>query len=345
MIDEKTQNLINERFLELPNEIQDAITDSDWQQEVRNIVSKNKLLIDQGLVIENETFLMMLGVENPKNYTKNIKKEAKLTNEQAVNIALDVDEKILKKIKSKIIENQEKNMGMENNPLKDIIGPAKEVNEAIPDIDINLEDDNEVDSDRKDLINELGSDIEIEQDETEEELAERSQFEQISQNNKEKGGSTEIPNNLPTKDVVEKTIESKKIELSGDMKPNPRFIETDLPKQSDNLPSLEPVRTLESDSENRDEIVSSKLAGSEIKKPDTKPNTTNTDQEDNIKHKESITSPKEPEKADSYKEIIKESDIDSEISKKIPQKPETETKKNEGIPQKKVSDPYRESFE
>jgi len=315
MIDKKTQNLINERLLELPREIQDAITNSDWQQEVREIVSKNNLLIDQGLAIENETFLMMLGIENPKNYTKNIKKEAKLTNEQAVGVAIDVDEKILRKIKSKIIENEEKALGMENNPLKDIIGPAKEVNEAIPDIDINLEDD--AVSERRDLINELGGDIEIEQEETEEELAERNQFEQLSQTQKEKEISTETPDNIPVEKNTEKTLQSNKIPIIDS--PNPRFIDTNFSSKNDNLPILESVRTLESDSENRDEIVSTKLAGSEIKKPDIKLEVV-------------------PEKP-ANREFTTETAI------KTPPKPEIKPDESTEIPPKpKGPDPYRESF-
>jgi len=270
MINE-TQKLINERFNELPEIVRESISNSSWRDSIRDIVAKNKLLIDQGLAIEKETFLMMLGVENPKNYTRHIKKQANLTKEQAISIAFDVEEKILDEIKRKIIEKTEEDLDMSNNPLKDILGPKKIVDDAIPSIDTNL--DNDEVSDRKDLINELGDDIEIEQEETEDELTEKAQFEKLSQTQKEKELSTTTPNNLPIVDLPEKTSNSNKIPVIVDTNPNPRFIETNFSKTPDNLPSLEPVRTLETDSENRDDIVTSKLAGTEIKKTEIKPET------------------------------------------------------------------------
>ena len=121
-----TQQLIQERFNQLPEVIQTAITDSDWRDVLRKIISDNNLLLDQGLAIEKETFLMMLGIENPKNYTKNIKRGAKLNREQAINIATEVEEKILSVVKSKIIEESEKKADIKSNPLKEILGEDEE---------------------------------------------------------------------------------------------------------------------------------------------------------------------------------------------------------------------------
>jgi len=258
-MEEKTsQQLIEERFKELPGTVQDAINESNWLTTLRNIINKNNLLIDQGLSIETETLLMMLGLEDPNDYTKIIKREAKLSREQAVQIATEVEEKILSIVKTKIIEKTEKEAGIKGSPLDEILDEQEEIKNSLPKINLKIEED--IEEDRKNLINELGDDIEIETEETEDELNIKNQFNVL----KKESDTFEVPNNLPTK---ERTLESNKISITEDTPHNPRLIETDFSKNKDNLPKLEPVRTLETDSENRDDIVTSKLAGSEIKKP------------------------------------------------------------------------------
>ena len=151
-MEEKTsQQLIKERFKELPEAVQDAINESDWLTTLRSIISKNNLLIDQGLSIETETLLMMLGLENPKDYTKIIKREANLSKEQAIKIATEVEENILSVIKTNIIERTEKDAGIEGSPLDEIIGKDEEIEKLLPKIDTSIEEE-DVDEERKNLI-------------------------------------------------------------------------------------------------------------------------------------------------------------------------------------------------
>ena len=65
-------------------------------------------------------------------------------------------------------------------------------------------------------------------------------------------------------------VAENKIPFREHKSPNPRVIETDFSKQTDSLPGLEPLRTLQTDSENKDDIISSKLGGSSVKKPEDK---------------------------------------------------------------------------
>ena len=130
-------------------------------------------------------------------------------------------------------------------------------------------------------------------------------------------------NNL-SKNQPEKTLESNKIPIIENTDPNPRFIETDFSKVPDNLPSLEPVRTLETDSENRDDIITSKLSGSEIKKPET-------EIEKEVSKLIPRTLQKEEIAITEKIEILQKKEIESEEVSEIPQKT-------------KDVDPYRESF-
>lgn len=279
------QNLINERISQLPEIVKKEVLNGDWLETIRKIVKDNDLLIDQGLVIERETLLMILGIESPKNYTKNIKKEANLSNEEAVSIAFEVDEKILKEIKRKLIQKGEEEAGLEENPLKDIIGPKNRIDEILPDVDINLSDENEAnkepepnqadEEERQKLINELQQDIEID-DEEEKDPVETPQ-------------KQEVPENLPQEPVKENQIPFKE---SGEK--NPRIIDGDFSDKHDNLPGLEPLRTLESDSKNKDDIVSSKLGGSSVNKPQDK-NISDTENNDgNIPKKDGPDPYREP---------------------------------------------------
>lgn len=284
MEEKTTQQLIEERFAQLPKVIQSAITNSNWVENLRKIISENNLLIDQGLVIETETFLMMLGLEHPSAYTKNIKKEANLTKEQAIKIATEVEKRILVPVKKLIIEETEKEAGIEENPLEEILGKDPEIENSLPSIKTDLDDESS--EDRESLINELEGDIKIENDEDDELMIIEQPENELDSGISKSGipATNQAPDNLPT---------GNKIPVLEDTDPNPRFIETNFSKEPDNLPSLEPVRTLETDSENRDDIVTSKFGGATIKKPEIK------------KEEEVSEIPQKPAEVDPYRESIK----------------------------------------
>lgn len=263
MEEQTTQQILQERFQKLPPVIQSAITDSDWQKTLRRIVEQNNLLIDQGLAIETETFLMMLGVENPKDFTKNIKKEANLDNKTAIKIAQEVDDKILKEVKRRIIEASEEESGHEINDLDEVMGYREELEEKIPSIDTGLPSENQGgEINRQDLIGELQQDIEINDNEAVEEeemlpadLTRPDQLEIDRAPKPEASAPANLPtDNLPT-DTNENVEESQeelpphKIPLTGNEKINTRAINAEALKKQDDLPPLQPLRTLQSDTE------------------------------------------------------------------------------------------------
>ena len=267
-----TKQILEERFRELPPVIQTAITESDWIKTLRKIISENELLIDQGLAIETETFLMMLGMTHPKNFTKNIKKEANLSTDQAVDVATEVEEKILSEVKKRIIEETEKKAGLDTNPLNDLLGRNDDIKKILPSIDTNMEDGEDVphkenqDQERQNLIKELGDDIQIEDQEEEKEEI-NNILKEVNEQEREMLSETKpLPDNLPT----EPEIKPNQIPFQTTGQKDPRIIETNFSKEPDNLPGLQPLRTLESDSENREDIISEKLGGATIKEPEDK---------------------------------------------------------------------------
>lgn len=297
-MNQELKKLVHERMSQLPKVVVDSIQDSQWKKEIRDIVSKNNLLIGQGLVLERETLLMMLGVENPKDFTKNIRKHAELSNEEAIVIAHDVNERVLKKIKEKLIEETEKEEGFENNPLSDVLGPRKEIEENVPDIDLTLDDqENYEEDERQSIVKELEADIKIEdenfEDEEENEAQENEEGVLEEINEQEKEWVEEA------KEESEKPKPQNKIEILGDNQENPRVIESFNNNHHDDLPSLEPLRTLDSDSEGRDEIVNKKMGESTIKKTSNEDN-----QEDGKTEKEESEIPKKNDGPDPYREPI-----------------------------------------
>ncbi|NCS98691.1 hypothetical protein GW764_00730 [Candidatus Parcubacteria bacterium] len=340
MENKSTQQLIEERFDQLPKVIQKAITESDWIDELRKIIEENDLLIDQGLAIETETFLMMLGLENPSNYTKQIKKEANLSKEQAITVATEVEKRILSKVKKMIIEETEKESGNEGNPLKDILGTDPEIEEALPKIDTNLDD--EPDDERQNLVRELEGDIEIE-DENEYESDEgENTLEEINEQEKEwiEESKSEIPSDLPTGEST-----SNKIPLPENEQKNPRIIETLTPNNHNGLPMLESIRTLETDSENRGGIVNQKLKNPSItrsKQVDNQKKPENSTPKEDVYREEPVAEIKfesQPteQNSESEEEERKEIEIDNQHLEEMPPKP---TEKPETS-----HDPYREPLE
>lgn len=106
-MEQDLQKIIEDRFKELPTTIREVITESGWEKNIRNIVAKHNLRIDQGAVIEHETLLIMLGFETPEDYITNLINEARVDTKVAEAIAQDVNEQIFSLIREKIIEKTE----------------------------------------------------------------------------------------------------------------------------------------------------------------------------------------------------------------------------------------------
>ncbi len=115
-MDEQNNQLILERFRELPKVVQEAIVNSGWENKIRNIAQKHNLVIGDASILESNTFLVMLGIISPKDYFSTLKNELKLPEEILNDIVNSVEEEIFKEIKEKLIE-----IGNEPNEETDIM--------------------------------------------------------------------------------------------------------------------------------------------------------------------------------------------------------------------------------
>lgn len=94
---------IAEAFKQLPQVIQDAILKSGWENQVRNLVKEYGLRIDQGTVLENMTFGVMLGMTEPEEYYKTIVQEFDLDTNKANSLFKDLDERVFNNIQGIIV--------------------------------------------------------------------------------------------------------------------------------------------------------------------------------------------------------------------------------------------------
>jgi hypothetical protein len=108
-----TNELLNERFSQLPEIIQDIILDSNWKAVIRRITETYSLHIDQGGYLEAVTLLTMLGLEESEDYIKNIQKEVNITEPLAKEIAVDIEKNIFQKIREKVIQDTTKEKSIE----------------------------------------------------------------------------------------------------------------------------------------------------------------------------------------------------------------------------------------
>ena len=96
------QQLIKERYSELPPDIQSAIKSNDLASKFDKIVAKHNLHVDQNGALQTETLLVMLGLEPSTDYVDNLQKELDVSRSEAQSIAEDVNNDILNSIKNSL---------------------------------------------------------------------------------------------------------------------------------------------------------------------------------------------------------------------------------------------------
>ncbi|MBL4644420.1 MAG: hypothetical protein JKX80_00975 [Candidatus Pacebacteria bacterium] len=100
---EKTfDSIIEERFAELPEAVQQAVTDASVEKKLRKLAAKYKLHLDQWVLLENEIMLTLLGLEDPADMTKNVAKEVNIKEDLAQELVNDIAVQIFKPIREQM---------------------------------------------------------------------------------------------------------------------------------------------------------------------------------------------------------------------------------------------------
>lgn len=97
------------RFENLPEDAQQAIAAFDYDGALKNLHTQYKLHIDQASALEQIVANIIFGDRRPQSLVLEIESGLRVTHEQAVDIAMDVNKKILMPIQENMKEIQFKN--------------------------------------------------------------------------------------------------------------------------------------------------------------------------------------------------------------------------------------------
>jgi hypothetical protein len=109
MDQKELQQKIAEYYQKLSPELQEVFASMKWMDSLKEISTKYSLNDEQTQTLGIETTLLLLGILHVDDYEKNLFYEMKLSEESFNKILSEVDEKILKSVKLKLVDIFEKN--------------------------------------------------------------------------------------------------------------------------------------------------------------------------------------------------------------------------------------------
>jgi hypothetical protein len=115
---------LDERFKKLPQNIQKALEESDYQNSLYSIYKEHKLSIDQMGSLEASLIEIILGNISPERFEGDVKSNLRLTGDEASELVKAVNEKILKRVREKMV-GQSKSPTAEINPVRDREGSQR----------------------------------------------------------------------------------------------------------------------------------------------------------------------------------------------------------------------------
>ena len=126
---ELTPEQLRKKYLELPEDLREAIFSIDSATVIQQIGKKHNLTVYQLGQLANDVGLVMLGLLPPREFIPRLQKDIEIDAEKARGIAKEVNEKIFAKIREslkkvyKIGEESGKEEGrVETSPIKDVSG-------------------------------------------------------------------------------------------------------------------------------------------------------------------------------------------------------------------------------
>ena len=90
---------LDERFEKLPKEVQEAISESNYQSTLYKIAEKYKLSINQMGALEEATTKVMLSITHPDKYEAELQASINIPKDKITELVADVNEGVLKNIR------------------------------------------------------------------------------------------------------------------------------------------------------------------------------------------------------------------------------------------------------
>jgi hypothetical protein len=99
-----TEEQIQERFKQLPKEVQEAVTSADVHDKILGVAKKYGLHVDQEGELVDQIGLIMLGLSPSKDFVKNFSSSAEVDVKTATSIAEDINKEIFDEIRESMRE-------------------------------------------------------------------------------------------------------------------------------------------------------------------------------------------------------------------------------------------------
>lgn len=89
-----SKKILLERFQSLPPALQQAIRSSNLRDQLKKIAEKFRLHIDQAAALENQTVMVMMGLQTPLEYTEALENELAVSENASYDIAEEANKEI-----------------------------------------------------------------------------------------------------------------------------------------------------------------------------------------------------------------------------------------------------------
>ena len=86
------EKLLEERFHQLPDVVQKAITSADIEQHLRKLSDTNQLHLDQWQELETEVMMTLMGIKPVASLQENIKKNVRVDDATAAKLSQNISE-------------------------------------------------------------------------------------------------------------------------------------------------------------------------------------------------------------------------------------------------------------
>lgn len=124
-MDPNVDQILKERFAQVPKVVQDAILSSHVEQHLRDLAQKHKLHYDQWMTLENEVMMTLLGIQPLDKLGENISREASVPKEVGEAIAIDASQIIFEPIRLEL----ERELGNPN-ATPEVVSDEEKLREA-----------------------------------------------------------------------------------------------------------------------------------------------------------------------------------------------------------------------
>jgi len=116
------KSTLEKRFETLPADVKAAITSPEIANKIQEIAQNHKLHLDQAGILEEEISLVMLGINHPDNFVNKIEERLGLPTEEAVGLAVDVNDEVFMSIRESLMkmhgEDQDAGEEIHNGPAE-----------------------------------------------------------------------------------------------------------------------------------------------------------------------------------------------------------------------------------